>query len=67
MYQGLLTSEGLHVLDGHAQHRQLVQFAGHGVAGGHQRGQLVDEAVHFVPAPLLDLTVSLSVGRSREG
>lgn len=55
------TSERLHVLHGHAQHRQLVQLAGHGVAGGHQGGQLVDEAVHLVPAPLLDLAVRLSV------
>lgn len=57
-----LTSQGLHVLHRHAQHRQLVQFAGHGVAGGHQRRQLVDEAVHLVPAPLLNLAVGLSAG-----
>lgn len=52
------TSECLHVLDSHAQHRQLVQLARHGVAGGHQRRELVDEAVHLVPATLLYLAVS---------
>lgn len=48
------------MLHGHAQDRQLVQLAGHGVTGGHQRRQLVDEAVHLVPATLLDLAVRLS-------
>lgn len=55
------------MLDSHAQHGQLVQLAGHGVAGGHQRGQLVDEAVHLVPPPLLNLTVSLPGEGDRRG
>lgn len=59
----MLTSERLHVLHSHAQDRQLVQLAGHGVTGGHQRRQLVDETVHLVPATLLDLAVSLSAER----
>jgi len=50
------------VLHGHAQDGQLVQLAGHGVAGGHQRRELVDEAVHLVPPPLLDLTMGLPGG-----
>lgn len=52
------------MLDSHAQDRQLVQLAGHGVAGGHQRRQLVDEAVHLVAATLLNLAVGLSDGTS---
>lgn len=54
-----LTTKCFHVLDSHPEHGELVQLAGHGVACGHQRGQLVNEAVHLIPAPLLDLAVSL--------
>lgn len=54
-----LTTKCFHVLDSHPEHGELVQLAGHGVARGHQRGQLVNEAVHLIPAPLLDLAVSL--------
>lgn len=54
-----LTAKCFHVLDSHPEHGELVQLAGHGVARGHQRGQLVDETVHLIPAPLLDLAVSL--------
>lgn len=53
------------MLHGHAQHRQLVQLARHGVTGGHQRRQLVDEAVHLVPPALLDLAVGLSAAAER--
>lgn len=60
-YKLILTSKCLHVLDSHAQDSQLVQLTGHGITGGYQRRQLVDEAVHLVPATLLDLAVSLSV------
>lgn len=49
------------MLYSHPQHRQFVQFAGHGVAGGDQRRQLIDETVHFISAPLLNLTVGFSV------
>lgn len=54
-----LTTKCFHVLDSHPEHGELVQLAGHGVARGHQRGQLVYETVHLIPAPLLDLAVSL--------
>lgn len=54
-----LTTKCFHVLDSHPEHGELVQLAGHGVARRHQRGQLVDETVHLIPPPLLDLTVSL--------
>lgn len=60
LYYLILTSECLHVLDSHAQDGQLVQLPGHGVTGGHQWRQLVNEAVHLVPATLLNLAVSLS-------
>lgn len=53
------------MLDSHAQDRELVQLAGHGVTGGHQGRELVDEAVHLVPPTLLNLAVSLPVGRAR--
>lgn len=59
--QLILTSERLHVLDSHPEDCQFIQLAGHGIAGGHQWRQLIDEAVHLVSATFLNLAMSLSV------
>lgn len=57
---------GLQVLDGHPEHGQLVEFAGHGVAHGHHCRKLGYVRVHFVPPPFLDLAVILP-GKTRKG
>lgn len=51
------TFEGLEVLHGHAQHSEFVELAGHGVTRGNHGRQLVDQVVHLVPPPFLNLAV----------
>lgn len=48
------------VLHSHAEDSQLVQLTGQGAAGGYHGGQLVNEVVHLVSPPLLDLAVRFS-------
>lgn len=52
-----LTFERLEVLNGLAEHRDLVHLAA--VAGRDHGGELIDEAVHFLPPPLLGQAVWL--------
>lgn len=54
------SSDGLYVLHGHSQNRQLIQLPGHGVAHRNHRRQLGYVGVHLVPAALLYLAVVLS-------
>lgn len=47
------------MLDGHAQHGELIQPAGHRVARRDHGRQLIDQAVHLVPSAFLNLAVGL--------
>lgn len=57
---GQVAFEGFQVLHGLSQDRQLVELLSHGLSrltGRDHGGQLLDEAVHLVPPPFLDLVV----------
>ena len=51
------TSEVLHVIYGHLQHRQLVKLTGNSATRWYHLGQLSHVAVHTLPASLLHLTM----------
>lgn len=43
------------------QHSEFVKFTRNGLTGGDHGRQLVNEVVHFVPPPLLNLAVRFPV------
>lgn len=47
------------------QHSEFVKLSSHGLTGRDHGRQLVNEVVHFIPPPLLNLTVRLPVGAVR--
>lgn len=55
------TFERFKVLHCLPENSELVHFTAHALAGGDHGGQLVNEIVHFIPPPLLNLAVRLSV------
>lgn len=50
------------MLHGLPQDGEFVEFASEGLTGGDHGSQLVDEVVHLIPPPLLDLPVRLPAG-----
>lgn len=46
------------------EHSEFVKFSSHGLTGRDHGGQLVDEIVHFIPPPLLNLAVRRPVHAS---
>ena len=58
----MVTFEGFQMLHGLPQHSEFVKFTSHGLTGGDHGRQLINEVVHFIPPPLLNLAVRFPVG-----
>lgn len=56
------TFEGFQVLHSLPQHSEFVELSSHGLTGRDHGSQLINQIVHFVSPPLLNLTVRLPVG-----
>lgn len=52
------------MLHSHTQHSEFVELAGHRVTCGNHGRQLVDQVIHLVPPPFLDLAVRFPMDRS---
>ena len=59
MVTELITSQSLHVRDGHPQDGEFVWFSGKGAAGGHHVAELVHVGRHLVPPATLYFAVTL--------
>lgn len=57
-----VTFEGFQMLHSFPQDSQFVRLLHHGLTGGDHGRQLVYQVVHFVPTPLLYLSVRFPVG-----